>query len=193
MEKNILIEYLAQIAPISEALKAFLNEELRVDVLPKENKLIRKDQLVDRTWFIVKGLAKSCYDDPNGKQIVTRFWKENETLLLKTKDLQNGPVRFSEEITLLEQTTLLSLHHNQIKYIYAHYPEIHEITRKIYLADIRKRDLRSRLLVMSATLAYEEFCLHFPCQRLRLQDIAYYLNIRPYSLSRIRAKLKRNP
>lgn len=182
-EINLLLSYLHKLAPLDSAMEAYLQNNVSINNYPKGYILKSNGITSDRIWFVGKGLLKSRHFDQNGKQIVTRFWTEYEMILLKRK---NGAATDTEQIVLLEDSILLTLTNHQLEVLYTDFHRVHQITRRIYLSELRKRDIRPSLLVMPAADAYANFCHLFPCQRLLLQDIAYYLNIRPYSLSRIR-------
>ena len=188
MEMKTFYEFLRQLSPLSDDFVAYLEASISVQQYMKGERLVGQTQITHKTWFVYSGLLKSCYFDQSGRQIITRFYREQELILINSGDDSDGKTRAREEIILLEDCTLFSINSQQLQYIFENFDESHRITRRIYLIDSRKKDLRSRLLVMPAAEAYVEFCRHFPCQRMLLQDIAYYLNIRPYSLSRIRKR-----
>lgn len=188
MEMKTFYEFLRGITPLSDGFVEFLQASVSVQLMGKGEKLVSENQLTNKTWFVHSGLLKSRYFDHTGKQIITHFYKEQEIILIKNMTPAGIQARADQEIVLLEDCILFSVNSLQLQHIFDQYPEAHRISRKVYQMDLQKKDLRARLLVMPAPGAYTEFCHHFPCQRILLQDIASFLNIRPYSLSRIRAR-----
>lgn len=186
MDTNQLNQYLTAMTPLSADFVAYLQNRVRPLQYLKGHFLIRAGEKFNQTWFVIRGLAKSRYLDEDGKQVVTRFWKENEIIIPKGAFMEN--MVSLEDIILLEDTKLLSLSHKEIEHAYNTFLETHVLSRKIHFKDSRKQYQRAALLVLPAIKAYPEFCKLFPCNRILLQDVAYFLNIRPYTLSRIRAK-----
>lgn len=182
-----LFEYLQLTQSSQDALNEYLKSRLSYVHL-KKGQHINAIVGSGTAYFIVKGLIKSYYHDESGVQIATRFWKENEVVLLKKKDTDTGSNLPVENLLTLEDTELIAAKQLDFSWMLENLPGCGSLFRKIYVADLRGWAIRSSLLVLPATKAYEQFCLHFPCQRIMLRDVAYYLNIRPYTLSRIRRK-----
>lgn len=188
MEMKTFYEFLRRITPLSDRFVEFLQASVSIQLMVKGEKLVSENQLTNKTWFVQSGLLKSRYFDHSGRQIITHFYKEQEIILIKNLAQSGAQARAQEEIVLLEDCILFSVNSLHLQHIFDHFEEVNRISRKVYQMDLQKKDLRARLLVMPAPVAYTEFCHHFPCQRILLQDIASFLNIRPYSLSRIRAR-----
>jgi len=178
--------YFSNMTVLSEAFTSFLQHKTRPIHYRKGHLLIRAGDRFNQTWFMNAGLAKSRYFDEAGKQVVTRFWKENEIVIPKGAFMEN--MVSLEDIVLLEDSKLLAISNKEVEFAYQAFVETHVLSRKIHFQDSRKQYQRASLLVLPAIRAYPEFCRLFPCNRILLQDIAYFLNIRPYTLSRIRAK-----
>lgn len=188
MDTKKLNEYLSALTPLSSEFKNYLHKTAIKQDFPKGTTLLKSGEKFSQTFFVLAGLIKSRYFDEDGKQVVTRFWKENEIVLPKGGFMEN--MESLEDIVLLEDCKLLSIHNKQIEFAYHAFSETYKLSRKIHFKDSRKQYQRATLLVLPAVKAYPAFCQLFPCNRILLQDIAYFLNIRPYTLSRIRAKRK---
>lgn len=188
MEQTKLIDFFAEMTPVSSSFADFIRKAAVEQKFRKGAQLIKAGDTINQTWLVMKGLAKSFHIDEQGRQVVTRFWKEGEILILKDRELQSGGFYAGEDVVFLEDTLLVSISNQQLAYAFDNFPETHRLAGKFYFAEIRSRDLRQRMLILDAASAYQEFCQYFPASRLALQDIAYYLNIRPYTLSRIRKR-----
>jgi CRP-like cAMP-binding protein len=186
MEIAKLIDFLSQSDTLSAPFSDFLRKNVVLRSYKRGALVVKAGDVVDQTWFITKGMVKSRYHDESGRQVVTRFWKENDFVILKDRDVQFGPIYAREDIVLLENARLASLSHRHLRYAFEHFPESHQLARRIYFSEIRSHEIRQHLLVLDAAQAYQAFCRHFPSTRIQIQDIAFYLNLRPYTLSRIR-------
>lgn len=182
-----LFDYLRSRHADNADLNVYLRPRLSYVYL-KKGEQININVTSGTAYFIVSGLIKSYYHDEKGTQIVSRFWKENEIILLKKKRPDPTFELDLETLLALEDCVIIAAQQLDFTWMLENLPGCGSLFRKIYMSDLRGWALRASLLVMPATKAYEQFCRHFPCQRIMLRDIAYYLNIRPYTLSRIRKK-----
>lgn len=179
-----LWQYLNTLYPVSEALNAQLRSRLILQHFRKGQALPASK--VDRTWFIISGLLKARFHNEDGQEIITRLWAENELVLFKSPIGQKNLSKDDKELICLEDVTLLFLSQQDANHLLKDFPETNLLLRKIYLADLHRQQLRASLLSMPAKKAYSLFCQLFPSDRLLLKDIAAFLNIRTYTLSRLR-------
>ena len=184
MTYSKLLQYLDTLQPVSEALNAQLRSRLILQHFRKGQAL--PDSKVDRTWFIISGLLKARFHNEDGQEIITRLWAENELVLFKSPIGQRISSKDDKELICLEDVTMLFLSQKDANHLLKDFPETSLLLRKIYLADLHRQQLRALLLSMPAKKAYSLFCQLFPSDRLLLKDIAAFLNIRAYTLSRLR-------
>ena len=188
MEISKLISNLLPEQEISKKFAEFLAGHLRQSSTKKGEILVAAGTVVDKTWIVIRGLAKSRYYDAAGRQVVTRFWKENEIIMLKDEDSADERSYAAQDIVMLEDSVIAWISNHNLSVAFEEFDQAYQLARKVYFAEIRSRDLRQKLLVMDATAAYGAFCKAFPAHRMLIQDIASYLNVRPYTLSRIRSQ-----
>lgn len=179
-----LLDLLQSYAPISAGLRSYLSDELKTQTIMKGKPLFTDIRHASRTWMLCGGLLKSTYTDASGKQIISRFWQAGDLVLSKNRVLFEP----GEQIIALETSTVLYLDAASSEHVLQHFQEGHVLARKIYFNDARQREFRTKLMQIMPADAYELFCRTFPAERMLLQDIAAFLNIRPYSLSRIRKR-----
>lgn len=187
MMKEELISRILAKRIVSRDFSAYLLNQIRVEKLKKGHALLKKGEICHHIWLIEKGLAKSRYFDQTGKQIITRFWKENEIMLAKGSFNDRVPAK--EDIILLENAVVVSINFPQAQFIYHTFPESHTIARQIHVTDEHSNRLRFHLLTLPASDAYKAFCQEFksvPFTRFQQQDIAAYLNLSPHTVSMIR-------
>lgn len=188
MEIQRVLELILPGAPVSSQFADFIAGRVERQNYRKGEILVAAGMVVDRIWVIISGLAKARYYDSAGRQVITRFWKENQVVMLKGREAEEYSFVAAEDIVILETSELISISNRELKDAFANFPETDKLVRRVYFSEIRSRDLRQSLLIMEATQAYDAFCRAFPAGRIQIQDIAYYLNVRPYTLSRIRKR-----
>jgi CRP-like cAMP-binding protein len=177
-----LRDLLENLMPISdlffEELSAMLNQEhfTKGRELPA---VITKKAAV---MYVHSGLFKSSYYDKQGKEVVTGFWWEGA--LLTTKIPTRG--EDAEEYTFLEDTTIITIPSAETEYLTTNYPEARRLAQAIYTQERLRLRKRAGLLILPVADAYDAFQETFPANRIKLQDIARFLGIRPFTLSRIR-------
>lgn len=179
-----LMDLLESYAPASADLRSYLSDHLQWQTISKGKPLFTDLRHASRTWMLCSGLLKSTYTDDSGKQIVSRFWQQGEIVLSKNR----GVFEPGEQITAVETCIVLYMDAVNTEYVLDHFAQGHLLARKIYFNDAKQRELRTKLMQIPPAEAYELFCRAYPAERMLLQDIAAFLNIRPYSLSRIRAR-----
>lgn len=174
---------------LSKEFTAYLYQVSRIETLKKGRLLQRIGDASEHIWFLGHGYLKSRYFDQSGKQHVTRFWKENEFILVKDSFNNKSPA--SDEIISMEKVTALSVDYQQVQHVLTTYPESNRLGRWLHVTDERSSRLRLNLLTLPTDEAYRQFCekfKNFPLNRLLQQDIAAYLNCSPHTISMIRRK-----
>lgn len=74
------MKFLNQIIPVSESLRLFLLENIKVHALKRGNLLLQPGQVSDKIYFIEAGLIRAFYIK-DGKDITTGFMKESDFAL----------------------------------------------------------------------------------------------------------------
>jgi hypothetical protein len=181
-----LTDHLAAFYPLSTGFKTALDQVLIRQVFKKGMRLSQTGTR-PAIWFIVEGLAKATYEDQEGKEHVTRFWKQGQVMLLA-----NGspPMMTADRIVLLEDSVLTTMSSASVLFLYHTFHEGPKLSSKILLDDRNQGELKSFLCSLPAKLAYRQFQQVFPARRLMLKDIASYLEISPGRLSEIRKSFR---
>jgi CRP-like cAMP-binding protein len=137
-------------------------------------------------WYIQSGLAKGYSLDQEGNERVSRFWKEDQVMLLTGG---NQYQTAADSIMLLEDSRITTLSDSSVLYLYHTFAEAAKLSNKIILNDRNYSEIKSFLCSLPTRHGYEQFQQLFPSERLLLQDIASYLETTPGRISVVR----RNP
>ncbi|MCF0055092.1 Crp/Fnr family transcriptional regulator [Dyadobacter sp. CY356] len=182
MENLKLTDHFASLYPLGQQFTLALDQAL-LQKHYKKGDILRQKGQTPMIWYIKSGLAKGYYEDQEGKEHVTRFWKEGQIMLLA-----NGPVHktAADRILFLEDSIVTTLSDSSIIYLYHSFREAPKLSSKIILEDRNYSELKSFLCSLPAAQGYAQFHEIFPSPRLMLKDIASYLEISPGRMSGIR-------
>ena len=175
---NTLLQKLSSLYPFSDAFRETLRPLLTIKTFKRGQTLDLKEPAV--LYYIIKGLAKGSYDDVEGKEHIIRFWREKEVMLIM------HPVSESFTITLLEDSDIIYLTPRRLIYVYNRFADAPKLASKLLAREQVMANVKIGLSSLSARQAYQEFKVLFPYRRIKLKDIASYLEITPGTLSEIR-------
>lgn len=186
MERNYLLQYLDEVHPLSEDLKIFLRSRLRFLTISKNEILYKQGEVLQMVYFVIKGLLvrQTCIED---RDQVTAFFKERDFLMEYHSFHLHQKVRYT--VFAEENTSLLCLHYRDLMSMYQLYPESNYIARFFMEYDHCLKDQHTSLLLyLNRSMRYTKFIELMPwaLYRLKLGQIASYLNMAPETLSRIR-------
>lgn len=138
-------------------------------------------------WFLARGMAMEYIYDDMGQKTPLRFFRKEPIIPTGFVEQKTSP----SNIEMTTPGTLLALSHRELQKLFRQSPEANEFFHFI-LADYARRGReRERLLLLpsDARIRY----LHEKQQRLILtvpgKHLARYLNMSPYTYSRLRNSL----
>lgn len=181
------------IHPVPEELRADVEAMLVIRNYKKGENILVPGKVANYASFVLKGLAKSYYlREPDMAEVITKFLFEGSVITSIFSYYSRKPG--SEYIVALEETTLASLHYNDMQTLFRRHPAFNYIIRSqtehyLYFLEVELFNMRKPL----AEDRYHFFIKHFPQlqQRLALKDIASYLGMSLETLSRVRGRFKK--
>ncbi|REA58194.1 hypothetical protein DSL64_21540 [Dyadobacter luteus] len=185
MYDSKLTAHFAAFYPLGKPFISALSKVLTYKQFSKGD-ILRQNGQTPMIWYIEHGLAKGYYQDQEGNERVTRFWKEDQVMLLTGG---NQYQTAADSIMLLEDSRITTLSDSSVLYLYHTFAEAAKLSNKIILNDRNYSEIKSFLCSLPTRHGYEQFQQLFPSERLLLQDIASYLETTPGRISVIR----RNP
>ncbi|OJV15209.1 MAG: hypothetical protein BGO21_29840 [Dyadobacter sp. 50-39] len=185
MSEHNLIEAILAAYDKDEALAELLNR-MPVNRTLRKGQILCKDTDRPQAFFVHNGTVKGFYYDENGRERVTRFWRDRQIILLT--NAQQDDIATADHLQALEcarlsvftQATALRLGLTQL--------QTARFAARILLLDRNLGELKAHLCAMPARQAYAEFQHHFFAYKLPLRDTASFLGITPQTLSEIRKK-----
>jgi len=175
--------------PVSENVKAFLEEHLYSKKISKGVRLLKAGELCEHFYFVKKGAIRG-YIVESKKNITTWITAENELVTsISSLDLE---VPSFENIEAIEDCELLIWTDRDLQKLYLKFPEFNITGRKLlqqYYRDAEKRAYMVRLT--NAEHKYNFFIEEYNhlANRIPLKYIASFLGITIETLSRVRKKL----
>ena len=183
------IQFLQNLADIPTAEIKKATGLFQPTQIKKNTFFIRGGETPKNIAFLISGLMRLYYIDPNGTEFTKSFCVENDVVAAYSALLLNEPSRLF--IQALEDSVLLVAPYSAYKrLINSHicWQQInHKLTETLF---IKKEKRESQLLLDDAQTRYMTFLAEYPSldKRLKQHHIASYLGIKPQSLSRIRKK-----
>lgn len=193
----------------SETMKEFINivknkfdEDINDNILNNikalgKEKVFKKGELILRigdpmrkTYFILKGIARSYYLDMQGNDVTKTFTKEYDFCIGESLFTNS---RSEEGFEALEDIVALEFDARELKeYFFSEKVLIDIYIKKLEETLIYKMNRENAFQIKSATERYLEFKRNHPDieERVNQAYIASYLGVSPVSLSRIRRAIR---
>ncbi len=187
---NQLFALFSSIIPLSDDLKACLNDQLEVQEIAKKSFLLKEGQVCNHIYFIEKGLVRSYYVK-DGVEICSWFMKEGDVIISVNSFFKRVPSL--ENIQCLEDSVVYGITYEALQLLYKRFIEFNIIgrilTEKYYmLSEERLYSMRKQ----SAKESYLYLLENHPTllQRVPRKHVASYLGISLETLSRMKFKKK---
>jgi CRP-like cAMP-binding protein len=177
---------------LSPQAEEYANQNSFPHRVRKSELLVTAGQVCSAIYFVKRGVLRG-YVKEGIKDITTWITAETELVSsISSFDLQIPAV---ENIQAIEDCELVGLTYENMEYLYANFPEVNIVGRKIlqkYYRDAEERAYIARLT--EATSKYKRFIATKSdmLNRVPLKFIASYLGMTLETLSRIRSKLSRS-
>ncbi len=175
--------------PLRPAAKEFLLSISKERTVAKGEILIRQEQVVENTFFVIDGCLRSYCTDNNDKEHTLQFaikdWWISDFIAIYNNELATLTVE------CIKDATIIQFNAKELDTIHSLFPEFEAFQRKSlerHIVSLHKRILNQ--LQLTAAQRYDLFLEQYPEieQYTPNYHIASYLGITQQSLSRIRVE-----
>jgi len=187
MPNKKLILFIQNILPIPTEKAAEIASHFTEVEFLKNQSLLQEGKVSNTYIFLLEGFVRSYTYNPEGNDITTNFYSENQVVLEVSSFFNRTPSQ--ENFQTLTDCKGLIISYEQVQILFHSIPEFREFGRKVLVQGIT--ELKKRMLSMinqTAEQRYENLIMVKPeiLQNAPLKNIATYLGITDTSLSRIR-------
>jgi CRP-like cAMP-binding protein len=190
---NAYIRSVIQLCPgISHTAIAYLQQGLSLTELKPKAFYIQAHVVQRNIGFVYRGLIRSFYVDPAGREINVNFISENKYATHYTSFITRTPGKYY--LQCLEPTVIINLSYNHIQEGYSRYPILERYGRLVAEEVLKFQQKRiESFLFETAEQRYLNFVKEQPelLSRVSLSHLSSYLGIERQTLTRIRKKLPR--
>lgn len=124
-----LFQYLAQLHPLSDELRAALVGRTHRETFRKSRPLLSVGQPGDWLAFIERGLVKLCYDIPGGQERIICFLRAGEMACSMSSFHTLTPSRLA--LVALDETVIRKISRREAEAVAEKYPAFHTHLRKL--------------------------------------------------------------
>ncbi len=187
---NPLLDYISKRVEINSDNKNLISSLSKTLELKKGTQLIKPNQSVDKTYFVLKGCLRSFINDKDGKEHTLQFALKEEWIsdyiAIFNNESSTQTIECVSDCTVIEVSI-----HEGLENLFSKLPEIETLHRKNlqrHIVSLQKRILNQ--LQLSSQERYIQFQKQYPnIEKYALNyHIASYLGITQQSLSRLRAE-----
>src|ERR1044072_1079169 len=184
-----LFTVLMAVYPLSDVLKEFLSQRVKMLKFKKNHILLRPGETADYIYFISTGMLRAYYTDEKGKE--QTFW------LMKELDMMASAFSFFTRqpgdltIEVLEDCELIAIDYDTLEQVYKEFIEFNVIGRVLtqkYYALSDERAMILRMMDRSDRYWYWYDRYSELENRVKQKYIASYLGMRGETLSRAKKK-----
>lgn len=186
---NDLIKLFDSVLPLTDAEKALMDQHTSVESVKKGAHYCAQGQVCKKMGFVVDGVFKVVRSNAQGAEYILYF--TNEGHFVVDLDSFSNHVPAEENIEALTPCTVITLTRTAYDFLETAIPNFSKIASQIKeKALVAKYNLKSEMLVDDAHTKYHKLLQRQPdvVQRVPQSQIALFLGITQYTLSRIRGK-----
>ncbi len=183
-----LIALFNSILPISQQETVFIKELLKVETISKNEKYCEEGKTCKKLGFVVEGVFKVVRSDSKGNEFIPYFITEGHfAVALESFTEQSPSEEYIEALTTCKVITMSKDAFDKLEEQVMNFSRIISFLKERAL--IEKHKLKSEMLVDDAETRYAKLVEKHPTiiQRVSQNNIAQFLGITPYTLSRIRS------
>lgn len=185
--KNMLSLY----GTINEDDWVYFTTLMKVENAPKNTLLLRNGEVCNKAFFVKKGAVRLYYINEEGNEICGNFFFENELCSSFESFISRKPGK--QILETLEDCEFFSISYEELNRAFDERP----VFSKVFLRLLERRFIYTQKLISLYILTnpkerYKYLLENFPeiIKRVSQKHIASFLGISPFTLSRIRNKMK---
>ncbi len=186
---NSLITLFESIHPLTEADKTLIEQHTTLETLKKGALYCEQGSVCKRMGFVVDGVFKIVRTNADGEAYILYFTHEGHFVIDLDSFYHHTPAE--ENIEALTECSVITITKSSYDVLENTIPSFSKIISQIKeKALLAKYKLKSEMLVDDAVTKYNKLLQRQPTvvQRIPQSQIALFLGITQYTLSRIRAK-----
>lgn len=182
---------LDRIQKMDDNLKTDLVKLFKIERKEKEHLLLKEGNICYNLWVVAEGVVRA-FHYVGETEITSRIITPHHIIISAGSFYTQTPAM--ENIEVIDTAIVASLPHAQLENLYAKYPSLNFIVRKItefyfYMSEKRLYMLRKQ----KAIEKYKYFLEHYPglINEVPLKYVASFLGMNQETLSRVRKKMQK--
>lgn len=186
---NDLIKLFESVIPLTEAEKTLISQHTSVEIFKKGALYCEQGRICKKMGFVVDGVFKVVRTNAKGDEYILYFTNEGHFVVDLDSFSTQSPAE--EKIQALTKCTVITLTKSSFDVLEKTSPNFSKIIGQIKeKALLEKYKFKSEMLVDDASTKYNKLLQRQPTvvQRIPQSQVAMFLGITQYTLSRIRAK-----
>lgn len=186
---NDLIHLFDSVLTLSPAEKELMEQHTTVEIVKKGFRYCEQGTVCKKMGFVVDGVFKVVRTNPKGEEYILYFTNEGHFVVDLESFSNQTPAE--ENIQALTPCSVVTMTRTQYDFLETAIPSFSKIISQIKeKALLAKYTFKSEMLVDDAVTKYAKLVQRQPSvvQRVPQSQIALFLGITQYTLSRIRAK-----
>lgn len=184
-----LLRLFNSVCPLSESDQILMKKHMTIEIVRKGDKYSEQGKICKKIGYVLEGVFKVVRINPSGNEFIQFFTDEGHFAV--DVDSFTNKTPSEEYIEALTECTVVTFTRNAFDLFEIEIPNFSKIISQIKeSALLKKYILKSEMLVDDAHTKYYKLLKRHPSiiQRIPQNQIASFLGISQYTLSRIKAQ-----
>lgn len=187
--EQVLIDYMSQFAPLTEAEIAFIFETITIRSYKAGKELLREGQLRNVCYFVLKGCVRQYYL-VDGREKTTNFFTEGQPVTSSGFPFESTPSK--SFLVCNEDCILIEGRAEEEQAFFEKMPRMETLNRMGVEMELQKsQDALTEFMLSTPEERYRNLLKTRPelLDRVPQYQLASFLGVTPESLSRIRKRI----